>query len=98
MAQCKNCVRLFKNYDEENQVLVGNWCDKIFDDPDVEEERDCRWYKAKTNGDMIRAMSDEELARWLYFQYGDKYGDSQMDVLDWLRKEVGCGTKEKRSV
>lgn len=66
MAKCKNCVRLFKDYDEENQVVRGNWCDKIFSDPDVEEERECIWYKPMTNGDRIRRMTDEELSEIIF--------------------------------
>lgn len=62
MAKCKNCTRLFKNKDEEASNFGLVWCDKICDSPDVEEERDCMWYKPMTNGDRIRRMTDEELS------------------------------------
>jgi hypothetical protein len=65
MAKCKNCTRLFKEHDEEREKFGEVWCDKIFDSPDVEAERDCIHYKCMTNADRIRSMSDEELAKWL---------------------------------
>lgn len=63
MAQCKNCVRLFKIQDEESDMFGDVWCDKIFDNPDVEREHNCAYYKTMTNGDRIRKMTDEELAQ-----------------------------------
>lgn len=75
MVKCKNCTRLYKAYNEED-VLVGKWCDKIFDCPDVEIERDCIFHNTMTNADRIRAMSDEELAKLMD------------DILKWLKSEV----------
>ena len=63
--KCKNCTRVYIEYDEEAQVSNGPWCDKIFDSPDMEEERDCMWYNPKTHGDMVRRMNDEELAEFI---------------------------------
>lgn len=74
--KCKNCTRLFKDRDTESENYGLNWCDKIFDSPDVEAERDCLWYKAMTNGDMIRSMTDEELASVFGFS------------MEWLKEEV----------
>lgn len=49
---------------------------------------ECRFFKAPTNADRIRAMSDEELAEWLSCNCtGDGYGNSSEDWLDWLRQE-----------
>lgn len=44
-------------------MFGAKWCDKICDDPDIEIERDCIFYKSMTNGDRIRKMTDEELAK-----------------------------------
>ena len=102
MVRCKNCTILYKAYNEEN-VLVGKWCDKIFDCPDVEIERDCIFYNSMTNADIIRAMSDEELAKLMddsvdYFNcdmcdYRDSNGycdgiHCKDNILKWLQSEV----------
>ena len=52
--KCKNC----KN-------LVNDWCDVKCDSPDTELVRNCTGFEQMTNGDRIRAMSDEELAKFL---------------------------------
>ena len=62
MAKCKNCTNLY-NMSNENDEIVGKWCPKTNDSPDVESERECRHYKCMTQADRIRAMSDEELAK-----------------------------------
>lgn len=64
MVKCKNCTNLY-NLSDENDVIVGKWCPKISDSPDVEAERECGHYKRMTRADRIRAMSDEELAELL---------------------------------
>lgn len=42
--------------------------------------------KPITNGDRIRAMSDEELADYLRY-YSDSYARYDMDWLDWLKQK-----------
>lgn len=64
MAKCKNCNNLY-NLSDENDVIVGKWCPKINDSPDLEMERDCEHFKCLTNADRIRSMTDEELAELL---------------------------------
>ena len=64
MAKCKNCANLY-NLSDENDVIVGKWCPKISDSPDVEAERECVHYKRMTQADRIRSFSDEELAEFL---------------------------------
>ena len=61
MAKCKNCTNLY-NMSNENDEIVGKWCPKTNDSPDVESERECRHYKCMTQSDRIRSFSDEELA------------------------------------
>ena len=48
-VKCINCVN-----------LKDDWCEKVIDSPCPDLERDCRHFRQKTNGDRIRAMSDEE--------------------------------------
>ena len=42
--------------------LVNDWCEKVIDSPDPDMQRDCQYFREKTNADHIRSMSDEELA------------------------------------
>lgn len=46
--------------------------------------------KPQTHADQIRAMTDEELARWIINE-GQKFGEEfegYMSLLDWLRQEA----------
>ena len=86
MAKCKNCTNLY-NLSDENDVIVGKWCPKINDSPDVEAERECRNYKCMTQADRIRSMSDEELAEFLAnFAWDNEPGVDE--TFKWLRSEV----------
>ncbi len=83
MPKCKNCNNLY-NLSDKNDVIVGKWCPKINDSPHLDMERNCEHYKAMTNADRIRSMTDEELAE-IFAQYNislDKDG-----WLEWLRAE-----------
>ena len=83
MPKCKNCNNLY-NLSDKNDVIVGKWCPKINDSPHLDMERNCEHYKAMTNADRIRSMTDEELAE-IFAQYNislDKDG-----LLEWLRAE-----------
>ena len=53
-VMCKNC----NNY-------RCDWCEKVVDSPDPNMPRTCQYFWERTNADRIRAMSDEELARFL---------------------------------
>ena len=53
--KCRNCF-FYRN----------EWCEKIVDSPDPEEARDCNYFREMTNADRIRAMTDEELAEFLW--------------------------------
>ena len=91
-VQCKRCVNLH-----------NEWCDKKIDSPDTELIRDCQYYRAKTNADSIRAMTDEELADFIARQrfstinpIADKLGidvtlqfiKGRENAFDWLKQEV----------
>lgn len=41
------------------------WCDEINDSPDMNIERECRCFEPATNVDIIRRMTDKELAEQL---------------------------------
>lgn len=81
--KCKNCKNLY-NLSNEKDVVVGRWCPKINDDPDMELERECSHYKAMTNADMIRSMTDEELAEWLHniAQFEDDEQEPMVSIYD----------------
>lgn len=97
MAKCNNCTNLY-NLSDENDVIVGKWCPKINDSPDIEAERECRNYKRMTNADRIRAMSDEDLA--INMMCPNENGLAEIDcdkcdncncyecLLKWLQSEV----------
>ena len=91
MAKCNNCNNLY-NLSDENDVIVGKWCPKINDSPDIEAERECRNYKRMTNADRIRAMSDAELAEHfselIKDTYENEYCKGVNDWLNWLQSEV----------
>ena len=57
MAKCSNCLNL--------QTSNFHWCECINDSPDINIERNCRYYKAMTNADFIRRMKNEDLAEIL---------------------------------
>ena len=54
-VKCRNCNN-----------LKHHWCERVVDSPDEDMVRDCQYFWQKTNADRIRAMSDEELADYLY--------------------------------
>ena len=62
--------------------LVNDWCEKVIDSPDKDMQRDCQNFREKTNADLIRAMSDEELAEFLI----DLADDGNLRIRDWLKQ------------
>ena len=62
--------------------LVNDWCEKVIDSPDQYMQRDCQYFCEKTNADLIRAMSDEELAEFLI----DLADDGNLRIRDWLQQ------------
>ena len=43
-----------------------------------------------TNGDKVRAMTDEEISEWFWWMldYSKCYTDSRIALSDWLKQEV----------
>ena len=97
--KCKNCKNIY-NLSNEDDEIVGKWCPKINDSPDVECDRECDKYKPMTNADRIRNMSDEELVDILLL---DEYCSEivtkrgkclpfcSVCLLEWLQAEVKEG-------
>ena len=83
-AKCKNCNNLY-NLSNKDDVIVGKWCPKINDSPHLDMERNCEHYKAMTNADRIRNMTDEELAKWFDAVTKDILGGSTWDKKGWLK-------------
>ena len=76
--KCRNCF-FYRN----------EWCEKIVDSPDPEEARDCNYFRDMTNADRIRAMSDEELAEFLYQVGYDNGWGLEEYALEWLQQPAG---------
>ena len=103
MAKCKNCTNLY-NLSDENDVVVGKWCPRINDSPDIDMKRECEHFKRMTQADCIHSMSDEELAElFVYWDCagadyttnlpinGCKWGSKEemlSRVLEYLQSEV----------
>ena len=84
MPKCKNCNNLY-NLSNKDDVIVGKWCPMINDSPHLDMERNCEHYKAMTNADRIRSMTDEELAKWFDAVTKDILGGSTWDKKGWLK-------------
>ena len=59
-------------------------------DATCKDGEDCPYRKPYTNGDRLRAMSDEELAKWLHDSHFISHGIGLSNDwwLDWLRQEA----------
>ena len=75
--------------------LVNGWCEKVIDSPDPDMQRDCQYFREKTNADHIRSMSDEEMAETFIkgdcvgcpiLYECDPYGDCKPQILNWLKQ------------
>lgn len=62
--KCRNCKHLSWAEEEPGKMFFG-WCHKVLDSPDPDIERLCRGFERRTNADRIRAMDDEQLAKFL---------------------------------
>ena len=56
------------------------WCDNVNDSPDMDMERKCWCFESATHADIIRRMSDEELAKFLEYEGGGACAE----VCGWL--------------
>ena len=62
--KCRNCKHPRWAEEYPGMPFFG-WCDEINDSPDMDIERECRCFAPASNADIIRRMSDEELAEFL---------------------------------
>lgn len=62
--KCRNCKHPRWAEEYPGRPFFG-WCDEINDSPDMDIKRECRCFEPATNADIIRRMSDEELANFL---------------------------------
>ena len=54
-VKCINCKHLG----------LDGWCEEIADSPHEDLDRRCGFFQTATNGDYIRRMTDEEMAKFL---------------------------------
>lgn len=103
MAKCKKCQNIY-NLSNKDDVIVGKWCPKINDSPDIERERECEHFKSMSNADKIRSMNNEELAEFLDngvpsctdycpdfkagCAFGCKYKQGKDFLVCWLQSEA----------
>ena len=62
--KCRNCKHPRWAEEYPGKPFFG-WCDRVNDSLDMDIERECRCFEPATNADVIRRMSDKELARFL---------------------------------
>ena len=62
--KCRNCKHPRWAEEYPGMPFFG-WCDEINDSPDMDIERECRCFAPASNADIIRRMSDEELAKFI---------------------------------
>ena len=78
--KCQKC--------KNNGTAICNRCDMFYDEFDPIDK------PPKTNADLIRSMTDEELARFLYIKTCED-GCPQFDIisgwLNWLKQKVEEG-------
>ena len=70
----------------------NSWCEKKFNSPDPDIIRHCPHFVQLTNGDRIRAMTDDEMADFLCnntecgsCRFGSWTG---CEVREWLKQHV----------
>lgn len=84
-VQCKRCFHLY-----------NDWCIPKMDSPDPDIVRDCQYYIATKNGDRIRRMTNEKLAKAFTDDLCELLcgspsvcdGDCDRHMFDWLNKET----------
>ena len=62
--KCLNCKILGWGEEYPGKKFFG-WCEEVCDAPELDRERECEHFVQATNSDVIRRMSDEELAKML---------------------------------
>ena len=105
--KCRNCK--YPRWGEEYPGMpFFGWCDEINDSPDMDIERECRCFEPATNAEIIRRMSDEQMAKFLCEFRSCDYGlhpcnnckgepycrAGHNGMIDWLQQPAGEDTDE----
>ena len=82
---CRNCKHnvLLEDYGEQY-----SWCEIDDDNYDIDEPRECTMFKPATNAEKVRAMTDEELAKYLWAVEHHEITMPVEEWLEWLKQEV----------
>lgn len=86
-------------YEKDCHYVMSHDGDCFYEGLPMDKKENCPMYKAKTNGDRIRQMTDEELAEvisglgdcdtcYLYHRRCSLNTSCKDAVLEWLRKEA----------
>ena len=78
--KCLNCKNLGWGEEHPGKKFFG-WCEEVCDAPELDRERECEHFVQATNSDIIRRMSDEELAGLLSEIYAA--GDDDANRLEF---------------
>ena len=84
-------------YEKDCHYVMTHDGDCFYEGLPMDKKENCPMYKAKTNADRIRSMSDEELAEMLCSgtcKYCHSY-NKDCDILEWLRKDADLKTIRK---
>lgn len=63
--KCRNCKNNGFLTDEDGTQY--SWCETVYDNLDIDEERKCASFRPATHAQQLRAMTDEELAEFIEF-------------------------------
>jgi len=80
-------------YEKDCHYVMTHDGDCFYEGLPMDKKENCPMYKAKTNADRIRAMTDEELGVWisaLYTAQSLAKHDPHFWI-DWLRQECSDG-------
>lgn len=78
-------------YEKDCHYVMSHDGDCFYEGLPMDKKENCPMYKAKTNADRIRMMTDEELANFLcYLQIAYDLQNPLM-MLEWLRKNAEDG-------
>ena len=86
MMKCLNCKNLGWGEEYPGKNFFG-WCEEVCDAPELDRERECEHFVQATNSDIIRRMSDDELAEFL--------AEEQLRIANIVFQTVGYGLEKQ---
>lgn len=85
-VKCRNCINSCYLLDEYYKPYF--WCTAFEDSFDEDREMYCVIYKPKTNAEMLRSMTNKQLANFLA-GFSCENGQASLDkILDWLESKM----------